>query len=152
MSDGIVDDDSEHEGTGIVNASFAGTGALLAATAAGVASPDTFGGLTAAVSGLLFVVGVVAFLWGYANGVVRSREEKITLAGLFFLSHTAPRVVRFRLRGALIVQVVVAAVAGAVRAYTAVAFVVLAPMFGLGLMALWGARYGTFFPRDEDDA
>ena len=140
-----------HLGAGVVNASFAGTGALLAVAVAGVLEPDAFGGLTAVVSGVLFAIGIVAFLWGYANGVVRSREEKITLGGLFFLSHTAPKVVRFRLRGALIVQIVIATVAASVRPYTAVAFAVLAPMLGLGLLALWGARYGTFFPRDEED-
>ena len=143
--------DENHPGAGVVNASFAGTGALLAVAAAGMADPDAFGGLTAVVSGVLFTVGIVAFLWGYANGVVRSREEKITLGGLFFLSHTAPKVVRFRLRGALVVQIVVATVAASVRPYTAVAFAVLAPMFGLGLLALWGAKYGTFFARDEED-
>lgn len=140
-----------YPGAGVVNASFAGTGALLAVAVVGTLDPDAFGGLTAVVSGVLFAIGIVAFLWGYANGVVRSREEKITLGGLFFLSHTAPRVVRLRLRGALVVQVLVATVAAAVRPYTAVAFAVLAPMLGLGLLALWGARYGTFFPRDEDD-
>lgn len=139
------------DGAGIVNVGFAGTGAFLVATAAGVAAPDSFGGLTAVVSGLLFLVGVVAFLWGYANGVVRSRAEKITLGGLFFLSHTAPKVVRFRLRGVLVVQIVAATVAGVARPYTSVAFAVLAPMFGLGLLALWGARFGTFFPRDDGD-
>ncbi|WP_436795603.1 hypothetical protein [Actinospongicola halichondriae] len=154
-TDEIADDptgtttDSAHEGPGVVNAAFAGTGALIAAAGAGVASPDSLGALTAVVAGALFAVGVVAFLWGYANGVVRSREEKITLGGLFFLSHTAPAVVRFRLRAALGIQVVVAVIAASVRPYTAVAFAVLAPMYGLGLLALWGARFGTFFPRDD---
>lgn len=144
-----VDDPGDHAGPGVVNASFAGTGVLLVTAGLGVLSPDGFGTLTAITSGALFVVGVVAFLWGYANGVVRSREEKITLGGLFFLSQTAPPVVRFRLRLALVVQIVLATVAAAARPYTAVAFAVLAPMFGLGLMALWGARFGTFFPRDD---
>ncbi len=147
MTDERVDDG--HQGAGVVNGAFAGTGALVAAAAVGVAAPDSFGPLTAVVSGGLFAVGVIAFLWGYANGVVRSREEKITLGGLFFLSHTAPPVVRFRLRAALGIQVVVAVVAASVRPYTSVAFAVLAPMYGLGLLALWGARYGTFFPRDD---
>lgn len=142
-------DQPEYAGPGVVNAAFAGTGALIAAAVAGVLAPDDFGGMTAVVSGVLFVIGVVAFLWGYANGVVRSRDEKVTLGGLFFLSHTAPKLVRFRLRGALAVQVVAAAVAASVRPYTAVAFAVLAPMFGLGLLALWGARYGTFFAKDD---
>ncbi len=136
-------------GTGIVNLSFAGTGALLVVGVAGVAAPDQLGEVTAAVSGILFVVGVVTFLWGYATGVVRSQEEAVTLPGLFFLSGTAPKVIRFRLRIALVVQVVVAVAAAVVRPYTAVAFAVLAPLFGLGLMATWGAKHGTFFPRED---
>ena len=139
----------EHDGAGLVNLAFAGTGAIVVAGAAGALAPDALGAMTAVVSGALFVVGVVCFLWGYATGVVRSRDEQVTLAGLFFLSGTAPKVVRFRLRLALAVQVVVAIVVAAVRPYTAVAFVVLAPMFGLGLLAVWGARHGTFAAKDE---
>jgi hypothetical protein len=142
-------DDGVHAGAGLIQLSFAGTGALLVAGVVGVLSPDGAGALTAWVSGLLFVVGVVLFLWGYAVGVVRSREEQITLGGLFFLSGTAPKVVRFRLRIAFAVQVVVAVIAASVRPYTAVAFAVLAPMLGLGAMAMWGARHGMFHRKDD---
>jgi len=137
------------EGAGIVNLSFAGTGALVVVAVAGAAAPDTFGGLTALVSGVLFAVGVTMFLWGYATGVVRSREEQVTLGGLFFLSGTAPEVVRFRLRIALAVQVVATVAAASIRPYTSVAFIVLGPMLGLGAMAMWGARHGTFFPKQD---
>jgi len=137
-------------GAGLVQLSFVGTAALLVAGIAGTLSPDGAGAFTAVVSGVLFAVGVVLFLWGYATGVVRSREEQITLGGLFFLSGTAPKVVRFRFRLAFLVQVVVAVAAASIRPYTAVAFAVLAPMLGLGAMAMWGARYGTFFPKDDD--
>jgi hypothetical protein len=98
----------------------------------------------------LFAVGVVLFLWGYAMGVVRSREEQVTMGGLFFLSGTAPKVVRFRLRSALAAQVVLAVAAASIRPYTAVAFAVLAPTLGLGVMAAWAARHGTFFPKEDD--
>ena len=138
----------EGAGAGLVNLDFAGTGALLVAAVAGVAAPDTFDVATVTASGVLFAIGIVAFLWGYANGVVRSREETITLGGLFFLAGTAPQVVRFRMRLALAVQIVVAVAAASIRPYTAVAFAVLAPMFGLGLMAAWGARHGEFAPKD----
>ena len=142
-------DEEAHEGAGLVQLSFVGTAALLVAGVVGVLSPDGAGAFTAWVSGALFAVGVVLFLWGYAVGVVRSREEQITLGGLFFLSGTAPKVVRFRLRLAFAVQVALAVVAASVRPYTAVAFAVLAPMLGLGAMAMWGARHGTFHPRED---
>ena len=37
--------------------------------------------------------------------------------------------------------------AASIRPYTEVAFGILAPMFGLGLMGVWGGRYGEFPPR-----
>ncbi|HEX4903477.1 MAG TPA: hypothetical protein VFV42_11745 [Acidimicrobiales bacterium] len=136
-------------GAGLVLLDFVGTAALLVACVAGIVAPDGAGTFTAVASGVLFAVGVALFVWGYANGVVRSREEQITLSGLFFLTGTAPPVVRFRLRLALAVQVVLAVAAASIRPYTAVAFAVLAPMLGLGVMAAWGARHGTFHPRDD---
>jgi hypothetical protein len=36
-----------------------------------------------------------------------------------------------------------------VRPYTEVAFGILAPMFGLGLMAMWGGRHGVFAARPD---
>lgn len=137
-------------GAGIVLVDFVGTGALLVACVAGIAAPDSAGSFTVIVSGVLFAVGVALFLWGYASGVVRSKDEQITLGGLFFLSGTAPPEVRFRLRLAFGVQVLLAIAAASIRPYTAVAFAVLAPMLGLGAMAAWAARHGTFFPRDDD--
>lgn len=142
-------DGDPHEGAGLVQLSFVATAALFVAGLLGVASPDGGGLVTAWVSGVLFAVGVVLFLWGYAVGVSRSRDEQLTLGGLFFLSGTAPKVVRFRLRLAFAVQVAIAVLAASVRPYTAVAFAVLAPMLGLGAMAMWGARYGEFEPKDD---
>lgn len=133
-----------HGGAGVVNLSFAGTGVLVVGAGVGIAAPDTLGTLTTVVSVVLFVTGVGGFLWGYATGVVRSREEQVTLGGLFFLSGSAPAVVRFRLRLSLALQILVAVAAASLRPYTAVASAVLAPMLGLGLMAVWGARHGTF--------
>lgn len=149
---GPPEPDAEAAGAGVVNATFLGTAVLLVASVAGALAPDPLGVPVAGVSVGLFVVGVAGLLYGYGTGVVRSRDEAVTLVGLFFLSGSAPAVVAFRLRLALAVQVVVAVAAAAVRPYTAVAFVVLGPMFGLGQLAVWGARHGTFGPRDDPRA
>lgn len=138
----------EVPGSQLVTATFAATGALVVAGAVGAIDPDGFGPLTAVVSGVLFAAGAVMMLWGYAVGVARSRDDAVTMGGLFFLTGSAPKQVRFRLRLATFVQVVVAVAVASARPYTAAAFAVLAPMQGMGAMALWGARHGRF-PRRE---
>ena len=91
--------------------------------------------------------GCAAFLWAYAVAIGRSRYDDLTMAGVFFLAdRVAPARVTRSFRVLLAVQVVVAVATAAVRPFTALAFGVLVPVFGLGLMALWGARHGAFRP------
>jgi hypothetical protein len=145
---GVDLDDEPEPGAGLVNAVFLGTGALVATSIAAAAAPATFGAVHAALSIALFVVGTGAMLWAYALGVSRSRTELITIAGLFFLADgVAPRATRRALRIATAVQVVAVVAAASIRPYSEVAFGILAPMFGLGMMAVWGGRYGEFPPR-----
>lgn len=145
-----TDDDAAVEGSGIVTLSWAGTGTFVAVATIATIFPDEAARPAAAVDGVLFAIGVVAFFLAYARAVSRSRTETIGIAGLFFLSGSAPKVVRVRLWLALAVQIVMAIVSASIRPYTSVAFGILVPMFGLGLMGLWGARHGTFPPRDDD--
>ncbi|HEY8527114.1 MAG TPA: hypothetical protein VIL48_19235 [Acidimicrobiales bacterium] len=122
--------------------------AVVQALAAGL--PDAFSALSVAVSVALFLVGAVAFVWGFLLAIGRSRYEAVTLSGLFFLGEdAAPAGVRRTLRLLLLAQVIVAVAAAAVRPFTELAFGILAPMLGTGLLALWGARHGVFAPRDE---
>jgi len=147
---GVVADpgDVHQPGTRVVNLAFLGTGALVATSVAAAALPDTFGIVHAAVSVVLFGVGTCALLWAYALGVSRSRAELIGIPGLFFLAGpVAPGPTRRQLRLAVAVQIVVVVVAAAIRPFSEVAFGILAPMFGLGLMGMWGGRHGTFPPR-----
>jgi hypothetical protein len=132
-------------GIGAVNVAFAGTGALVGTSVAAAALPGTFGLVHAVLSCVLFAIGTGALLWAYALGVSRSREEAVTISGLFFLSgEAAPPEVRRPFRIALAVEVLIVIVAAAIRPYSEVAFGILAPMFGLGLMAMWGGRHGSF--------
>lgn len=148
-SAGAVDLDDEPEpGGGLVNLAFVGTGALVATSVAATVLPDTFGMVHAGLSMALFVVGTGAMLWAYALGVSRSRTELIGIPGLFFLaSGAAPRASRRALRIATAVEVVAVVAAASIRPFTEVAFGILAPMFGLGIMGVWGGRYGEFPPR-----
>ena len=97
---------------------------------------------------VLFAIGCTTFLGAYAIAIGRSRTEEIGVASLYLLTNrVAPNPVRVRLLGAVAVQCVVAVTVASVRPFTAAAFAVLVPMFGLGLNGLWAARHGTFGPR-----
>jgi hypothetical protein len=101
---------------------------------------------------VLFVVGCGAFLWAYAVAVGRSRYELLTMGGVFFPgSDVVPTAAVRVLRLCLVAQVVVAVAVAAVRPFTPAAFAVLVPMLGIGLMALYGARYGRFPAKDEPE-
>lgn len=140
--------DEPEAGAAIVNLAFLGTGLLVGTSVAAAAVPDTFGLVHAVLSCVLFAVGTGAFLWAYALGVSRSRSDAIGILGLFFLAgEVAPVHVRRPFRIALAVEIVAVTAAAAVRPYSEVAFGILAPMYALGLMAMWGGRYGSFPPR-----
>ena len=127
------------------------TAVFVVASVLAAVWPDTFLPLSVPVDLVLFAAGCGSFLWAYALAIGRSRYETVTMGGLFFLGEgVAPPDVTRLLRGALGVQVVVAVVAAAVRPFTALAFSVLVPMLGLGLMALWAARHGRFPAKQSD--
>lgn len=146
-------DDRVPAGTGLVNATFAGTGLLVGTSAAAALAPESFGLVHAVLSCVLFAVGTGGLLWAYALGVSRSRTDLVSIPGLFFLSGgTAPTGIRRPFRVALAVEVVVVVVAAAIRPYTEVAFGILAPMYAMGLMGTWGGRHGRFPPRPAPGA
>jgi hypothetical protein len=149
---GLTDAPDDPLGAALVNLDFLGTGLFAATAIGGALLPESFlAPVSATVAGALFVIGVVAFLWAYAVAVSRSRDDLIGIGGLFFLAgskpETAPKAVRFRLRLALAAQVLVAFGTAAARPYTIAAFGILVPVFGIGLMGLWGARHGEFAAR-----
>lgn len=110
--------------------------------------------IAVAVSLACFAAGIVAFLWGYAVAVQRSRVDDISVAAMYFLvDGAAPRRTGRVLNGLLAVQVAVGLVTALARPSTdgkagsTLAFGILVPVLGLGLNGLWAARHGTFRPR-----
>jgi hypothetical protein len=143
--------DDEHaadRGAGLVNLDLCGTGVLVLTSAAAAIAPDALAVVHAGLSLALSVIGTGALLWAYALGISRSRTELVSIPGLFLLaSPAAPVPTRRTFHLALAVQVIAVVVAASIRPFSDVAFGILAPMYGLGLMALWGGRYGEFPPR-----
>lgn len=132
-------------GIRLIQADLIGTVAFVAtAIAAAVLLRPSVQAPAVAVAGALFVGGCLAFAWGFLIAVQRSRTEVIELSSLFFLKESAPGAVRRALLGLVGVQVVAAIVTASVRPFTSLAFGVIAPVWGLGLITLWSGRYGTF--------
>ncbi len=134
------------EGDILLWASWAGTAVLAMACVAAVAAPG-LESLLVGVSLLLFVLGALVFARALVFAASTRREDLIGIGGLFFLSRSAPRRVQTNLLGSLGAEVLISLVAAASRPYSAMAFAVLAPIYGLGLSGLWGAMHGAFPPR-----
>lgn len=135
-------------GARLIQADLVGTAAFVitAVVAAALFRPGVQA-IAVAVSGALFVGGCGAFAWGFLIAVQRSRTEAIELSSLFFLKESAPPRTRRALLLLVAVQVVAAVVTASVRTYTSLAFGVIAPVWGLGLITLWSGRYGRFPPK-----
>lgn len=127
----------------IVRAAWIGTIAFAIVTAAAVAV-DPLRPVAAAVGVILFVAGVAVFLVALVRAARRSREDELSLGGVFLLQGSAPPTVRRHLLGSWVVQIVIAFVGAGLRPYTALAFGILAPVYGIGLAGLWGATHGEY--------
>jgi hypothetical protein len=140
----------ERRGERLLQGDVWATATFAATSLAAALIPDPLQTIAVPVALVLFAGGCLTFLWAYAVALGRSRDESLTMAGVFFLAdRVAPARVTRDLRLLLAIQVVVALVVAASRPYTALAFAVLVPMLGLGNMALWGARWGTFPPKHD---
>lgn len=103
----------------------------------------------AVLSCVLFVIGTIAFLGAYAKAIGRSRNDQISIPGIYGLSRSCPRGVQWRFHVLTLVQTVAAVTTASIRPFTAQAFGILVPMLGLGLGGLWAARHGVFEERDD---
>jgi hypothetical protein len=138
--------DEAPPGAGTIRLAW-GLTALFVVVALGAAvDPDRLAPAAVVVDLALFAVGCGAFVVSFVRAAARSREELVSLAGVYGLAG-APAPVRRALFGALGVQVVVALATAAVRPFTALAFGILVPTLGIGLAGVWGARHGRFPPR-----
>ena len=137
-------------GAGIMLLSMVGTAVFVVAGVLAAVFMGAFMVAYVTLSLIEFLLGTAVFALAFLRAVDRSRTDTIGVGGLFFGSGSAPRPVRIRLVGALVIQVVVSIGVAWSHVYTALAFGVLAPMWSLGLTGLWVAAYSTFPAREFD--
>ena len=136
-------------GAGLVVAGRAGTAVFCAATAAGVVWPDRAGPVAQAVALVLFAAGCVAFGRAYVVAVGRSRNEQVSTLAAFLRMPGAPPALRAEFRVATGLQFAAGLAGAALRPFGVLAFGILAGVYGLGLIGLWGASFGEFPPRRQ---
>ncbi|MCP3855778.1 MAG: hypothetical protein GY745_13095 [Actinomycetia bacterium] len=137
-------------GEAIIQLSWGSTLVFVVSSLVGLLGPESYATASAGVSIAMFVAGCVLFLVAYGYAVWRSRLDSMGVGGLFFLAGSAPAGVRRSLLGSMAVQLVVAFGAASIKPFTAAAFGILAPILGLALCGLWGARFGWFESRSAD--
>lgn len=131
----------------VVKPAVWGTVAFALTSATAVGAGGSVAGFVAVFDLILFALGTAAFVRTLLTAAARSRTEELSVAGIWFLAGSAPVAVQRWLLGCLGAQVAIALLAASLRPYSALAFGVLVPMFGLGLCGLWAVRSGSFPPR-----
>ena len=143
MKRGITQPDHS-PGQSLLRLTWQSTLVLAVLAAFGLMAPEPSGPFVVTVSLTMFVLGLFLLLFGLMHGLRRSRVEKVSVFGLFLLQNSAPRSIQRLFAWSMVVQLVVAVTAAALRPYTDIAFVILAPMLPVGSAALWSAQHGIF--------
>ena len=139
-------------GQPLLRLAWQSTLALAVVATFGLMAPESSGPFVVTACLTMFVLGLLLFVFGLMYGLRRSRVEAVTVAGLFLLQNSAPRSIRRQFAWLTITQLVVALIAAALRPYTDIAFLILAPMLPVGSAALWSAQHGFFPERGCDHA
>lgn len=113
-------------------------------TALGVAWPGGAELAAQVVALVLFGAGCAAYARAYLVAVRRSRHEAVSTLAAFLQMPGAPPALRIEFRIAAGLQFAAGLTGAALRPFGALAFGILAGVYGLGLIGLWGASFGVF--------
>lgn len=132
-------------GRAIITASWVSNAVFLAGSLPLMA--DLAGGeaIAAAVCLTLFTISLGIWVWAFAVAASRSRQgDDIAVGSLFLVEGQVARPARNALAWSFVASLVITAIAASANP-----FAVLVPMLSVGLVGLWGARFGEF-PRRRD--
>ena len=134
----------QHQGTRYITLSWLGIGVFGIVSIPTVIWPDTLGTANAIASLILFGLGCAGFVYSFLISANRSRTEILSVVGIYFLSKSAPRYITWYFRFQLLLICCIAFTTAGIRPFSALAFGILTPVYVLGLMGLWGAKWGSF--------
>lgn len=123
------------------------TASQLVAVTIAYFGPDTVRNTVALACSAVFVAGAALFTWAFTIAAGRSRTEDLTVAGAFFLAGSIGKPERRWAFGFLLAQTIIGFAGAIADPYTTMAFGVLVPMFGLGVIAFLGSAHGAFRQR-----
>ena len=122
----------------------AGTVLLCAAIALGVIGPSGAAVAAQIVALVLFGMGCGGFVAAFVTAVRRSRFEQVSTVAAFLQMPGAARPVRLEMRLGAGLQFAAGLTGAALRPFGPLAFGILAGVYGLGVIAMWGATHGEF--------
>lgn len=126
------------------------TAAQLVGMSAALFGSDGVRNLVAVGCIALFMAGAALFTWAFLIAAGRSRLEEVSVVGAFFLGDGAiGKPDRIWAYGFLAAQSIIGLAAASADPYTAMAFGILVPMFGIGAIAFLGSAHGVFRVRER---
>ena len=134
-------------GRRLVIAGRTGTTVFCTVTALGVVWPEGAGPAAQVTALVLFAAGCAAYGRAYVLAVRRSRSERISTLAAFLQMPGASPALRAEFRITTGLQFAAGLTGAALRPFGVLAFGILAGVYGLGLIGLWGASFGVFPPR-----
>jgi hypothetical protein len=126
-------------GRRLIAASVGATALFGLTTIPAALGVDALDAASLGVAVALFLMSLPVWVYALAQGALRSRDDLVTIGGLFFGRGAAPLAPRRWLLGAFGLSVVIAAATAPAQPAA-----VLVPMFSLGIIGAWTARYGSF--------
>lgn len=135
---------ADMDGRGLFRFDVAATVLFAAVTLlVSVVDTDATNLLNIVVSSVLFLVSCGIFVAGFLIAAGRSRDEHLHLAGLYYLTGSAPDAVRRAFLRLWFLQIGI----GIVAIFTTrPPFGVMATFLGVAVNSLWAARHGRFEP------
>ena len=129
----------------LLTAHAVSTAVFLVLSIVAVATRPTLDAVFVGFCTTAFGIGFLGLLAGFVRALSASRYQDVSLIGVFFLGeNAAPKKIRNGFLAILALQTLIAIGVAVQAPFSPLAFAVLVPQLGFGLLALHGGFLGVF--------